>query len=208
MRLSSPTSRPAWLDAFVNTQLHTQPRRIKKDRIIGSARMSDGTWAVATRAALWLIKDNFSHDDAASADTPPADAAHSPTSPATAPAPEVVGGPWRWTQMLAAEWDGERARLLLTWAGSDLGPDELVFPEDTPDAFAQAVRAGVQSSLVHSQYVSLPSGGFGRAFIRREPGGELSSQLVIQGDYSGSAQERQMLIDLEAAAREAAGMQF
>ncbi|MDD9208150.1 hypothetical protein PU560_17010, partial [Georgenia sp. 10Sc9-8] len=90
--------------------------------------------------------------------------------------------------------EGARPPLVLTTAGDEV------------ERFTTALRERVQSSVVHVESETLPSGTVVQVHVRRDEDGELISQLTARGPLTGDVAEQRVVDALERRARTAAGM--
>ena len=150
------------------------------DRVLASARLTDDSWAVASRAALHVAPD------AAATDT------------------MIVRHPW--ADVDRASLDADAAVLTVHLiSGEDLAL-ALADPEHSL-RFAQVLRERVQSSVVHSEVVSLPAGGVVKVALRRDENGELLSQVIGDGTTDLADPAVAALVDAaERRVRGAAGL--
>ncbi|AEG44665.1 hypothetical protein [Isoptericola variabilis] len=138
---------------FRRTSLPDDARRAldvpRGEKILATAALADGSWAVATTAELAVVQER--------------------------PGRVAMRRPW-WDVDRAA-FDPERSIVTVEWV--DAEPDlrlPLTDPERTP--FPQVLRERVQWSVVIAEVVGLPGGREVKVAVRRTTSGELFSQAV------------------------------
>lgn len=144
------------------------------------AELARGRWAAVTTPALVVLV---------------------PTEEGQA---EVSTAPWH--ELEHGSWDGEKGELTLTWI--DRTRKELVLrpAHEKVEAFTSAVRERIQSSVVHTEHGTTPSGATIRAYIRRDDRGQLLSQVTATGPLSPEPQDQAVVDEVERRAREAVGL--
>lgn len=149
------------------------------DRVLASARLTEDAWAVASRAALHVAADAAVTD-------------------------AIARHPW--ADVDRASLDADAAVLTVHMiSGEDLAL-ALADPEHSL-RFAQVLRERVQSSVVHSEVVSLPAGGVVKVALRRDENGELLSQVIGDGTTDLADPAVAALVDAaERRVRGAAGL--
>jgi len=118
------------------------------DRVLASAELTDGSWAVATRAELLT-------SDAAGG--------------------TVVRRPW--SDVDRAGYAPETATITVTWVDGT-PPLALRLADPRRTTLAQTLRERVQSSVVLSETVTFAAGLTARVAVRRDGEGALFSQVV------------------------------
>ncbi|MCL3860659.1 hypothetical protein [Actinotalea sp. K2] len=159
---------------------------VRGDKVLGIGELVDG-WAVATTRALHVV-------------------------PAPAPAPDGGAHPGQaafrrpWADVDHAGLDAEAATLSVTWVdGSE--PTVLHLADVTSVELSRAVHGQVQSSVVHSEKVTLTDGTVVRVALRRTADGEIISQVIGPGTVDLGDPTTAGLVDAaEARVREAAGL--
>ncbi|MHB1490469.1 MAG: hypothetical protein ACYCTH_08210 [Cellulomonas sp.] len=150
------------------------------DRVLAAAPLTDDSWAVASRAAL-----------------------HVAPEPAEADA-TIERHPW--TDVDRASLEAESAVLTVHLVSGSTRALALADPEHSV-RFAQVLRERVQSSVVHSEVVSLPAGGLVKVALRRDENGELLSQVIGDGTTNLADPTVAALVDAaERRVRGAAGL--
>lgn len=112
---------------------------------------------------------------------------------------------WVWTDVDRAALDPETSTITVNLVtGATVA---LPLASERNRTFAQTLRERVQNSVVHSAAKELPSGMIVRVAVRRDPSGELFSQVIAPGrvDLSDPATSA-VVDDLEERVRQAAGL--
>ena len=111
-----------------------------------------------------------------------------------------------WSDVDSARLDAETAQLTLTWV--DGAPATVLrLADETSIVLPRAVHERVQSSVVHTEKVALPRGANVRVALRRDPEGNLLTQVLGTGDVDLTDPGTARLVDAaEARVREAAGL--
>ncbi|GAA1738635.1 hypothetical protein GCM10009809_37290 [Isoptericola hypogeus] len=122
------------------------------ERVLASAELGDGSWAVATTSDLAVV-----------------------------PTGQGAGADVRlrrpWADVDRAAFDPERAELTVEWVDAAADTSlHLVDAERT--VFPQTLRERVQWSVVISETVAVPGGGEVRVAVRRTGAGATFSQAV------------------------------
>lgn len=110
-----------------------------------------------------------------------------------------------WSDVDRATLDPETATLAVTWVEGP--PSALRLADDRPQRFPGVLRERVQSSVVHSETVTLRDGSSVRVVLRRDESARLLTQVIGDEriDLTDPAVAR--LVDAaEARVREAAGL--
>lgn len=144
------------------------------------AELRHGTWAVVTKPALVLLSAPEEGDVA------------------------VVSALWH--ELEHGKWDGDEGVLTITWIDRDRDLLVLKPAHEEVEAFTAAVRERIQSSVVHTEHGTTPSGATIRAYIRRSDRGELLSQVTATGRLSEAPEEQAVVDEVERRAREAVGL--
>ena len=111
-----------------------------------------------------------------------------------------------WSDVDAARLDAETAQLTLTWVDG-VPATVLRLADDASVVLPRAVHERVQSSVVHTEKVALPRGAGVRVALRRDPEGNLLTQVLGTGDVDMTEPGTARLVDAaEARVREAAGL--
>ncbi|QJW36469.1 hypothetical protein [Cellulosimicrobium protaetiae] len=118
------------------------------DRVLASAELTDGSWAVATRTELLT-------SDAAGG--------------------TVARRPW--SDVDRAGYAPETAAITVSWVDG-AAPLVLRLADPRRSSLAQTLRERVQSSVVLSETVTFAAGLTARVAVRRDGDGELFSQVV------------------------------
>jgi hypothetical protein len=119
-----------------------------------------------------------------------------------------AGGPVRrrpWSDVDRASLDPETATLTIVWVE---GPsDHLRLADDGPQPFPGALRERVQSSVVHSETVTVRGNGRVRVAVRRDESGGLFTQVIGDGQVDLRDPAVAAVVDAaEARVRDAAGL--
>lgn len=115
----------------------------------------------------------------------------------------VVRRPW--ADVDRASLDPGTATLTVTWVEGP--PDRLRLASDRPQPFPGVLRERVQSSVVHSESVTLRDGRRVRVALRRTEDAGLVTQVIGDGRVDLSDPAVAALVDAaEARVREAAGL--
>ena len=146
------------------------------DRALAAAVLASGDWAVVTPAALVVVGE------------------------------DGVQQRHPWHEIQHGAWDGDDRRLTVTWVEGARPPLVLTTADDEVERFTTALREHVQSSVVHVEAETLPSGTVIQVHVRRDEAGELFSQLTARGPLTGDVVEQRAVDALERRARAAAGM--
>ncbi|MCU1432872.1 MAG: hypothetical protein JWP95_1977 [Actinotalea sp.] len=147
------------------------------DRVIAVAELVDG-WVAASVRALHVATDDV-------------------TGPVTARDWSLVDG---------ARLDAETSELVVTWVDG-VAPSVLQLADDRSIALPRAVHDRVQSSVVHTERVPLPSGTVVRVALRKDADGTLLTQVLGTGDVDLADASTAAAVDAaEARVREAAGL--
>ena len=118
------------------------------DRILASAELVDGSWAVATRAALVM-------SDASGG--------------------AVARRPW--SDVDRASYAPESGTITVRWVDG-APPLDLPLADARRTSLAQTLRERVQSSVVLAETVTFTAGRTARVAVRRDATGGLFSQVV------------------------------
>ncbi|OIQ63117.1 hypothetical protein GALL_553450 [mine drainage metagenome] len=111
-----------------------------------------------------------------------------------------------WTDVDRASLEAESAVLTVHLVSGSTRALALADPEHSV-RFAQVLRERVQSSVVHSEVVSLPAGGVVKVALRRDENGELLSQVIGDGRTNLADPTVAALVDAaERRVRGAAGL--
>lgn len=147
------------------------------DRVLASAELVDGSWAVATRAALV-------------------------TSDATGAAVSIRP----WCEVDRASYAPETATITVSWVDG-AAPLALPLADPRRTSLAQTLRERVQSSVVLAETVTLAAGRTARVAVRRDGEGELFSQVVADPGVDLDDPEVAARIDAaEGRVRSASGL--
>ncbi len=150
------------------------------DRVLAAAPLTGDAWAVASRAALHVAPELGGAD--ASIERHP------------------------WTDVDRASLEAEAAVLTVHLVSGSTRALALADPEHSL-RFAQVLRERVQSSVVHSEVVSLPGGGVVKVALRRDENGELLSQVIGgREDGPGGSAVAALVDAAERRVRGAAGL--
>ena len=148
------------------------------DRVIAAAELTDG-WAAASVHALHVVTGD--------------------SSDAT-----VLRRPW--SEVDGARLNAESAALTVTWVDGR-APTVLHLADDRAIALPRAVHDRVQSSVVHTERVTLPSGAVVRVALRRTADGVLLTQVLGTGDVDLNDPGTAAAVDaVEARVRETVGL--
>ena len=110
-----------------------------------------------------------------------------------------------WSDVDRASLDPGTATLSVVWV--DGGSDDLHLAHDEPRGLPEVLRERVQSSVVHSEPVTLRDGRRIRVALRRDEDGGLLTQVIGDGRVDLSDPDVARLVDAaEARVREAAGL--
>ena len=110
-----------------------------------------------------------------------------------------------WADVDRASLDPGTAVLSVTWVEGP--PDRLHLASDRRQAFPVVLRERVQSSVVHSETVTLPGGGRVRVAVRRAEDGRLFTQVIGDGRVDLTDPAVAAVVDAaEARVREATGL--
>lgn len=114
---------------------------------------------------------------------------------------------WRpWADVDGARLDPEASALTVTWVDGG-APLVLHLADDRATAFPRALHERVQSSVVHSERVTLPGGAVARVALRRDADGGLLTQVLGTGRIDLNDPATASAIDAaEARVRESAGL--
>ncbi|ROR74115.1 hypothetical protein [Bogoriella caseilytica] len=150
------------------------------DRSHALAELQHGSWSAVTARALVILT--------------------------TVEGGEVEVSSAAWHELEHGSWDGEEGVLTLTWI--DRARPQLVLTpaHERVEAFTAAVRERIQSSVVHTEHGTTPSGASIRAYIRRDDRGELLSQVTATGRLGTDPSEAEVVDEVERRAREAVGL--
>jgi hypothetical protein len=111
-----------------------------------------------------------------------------------------------WVQVDGARLDPESAEVTLSWVDG-APPLVLSLVDARSHALPGAVHDRVQSSVVHSEKVTLPSGAVVRVALRRGADGDLLTQVIGTGDVDlANPVTARAVAAAEARVREAAGL--
>lgn len=112
---------------------------------------------------------------------------------------------WPWTDVDRAALDPETLTITVHLV---TGQTVLLpLASERHRTFAQTLRERVQNSVVHSAAKELPDGTIVRVAVRRDPGGELFSQVIAPGHVDLSDPATNAVVDdLEERVRQAAGL--
>ncbi|MCF4123042.1 hypothetical protein L1785_18870 [Antribacter sp. KLBMP9083] len=155
------------------------------DTPLAQAALADGSWAVATRAAL------------ATTSTPPASA---PEGGRTV----VVHRPW--CDVDRASFEPTDGVLTVEWVDREPALLLPLEPEQRT-SLPQVVRERVQWSVVHAEPVALAGGRSARVAVRRTADGEIFSQAIAGPGVDLDDPAVADVIDAaEARVRNAAGL--
>lgn len=147
------------------------------DRVLASAELADGSWAVATRAGL-LTSD--------------------------AGGTTVVQR--LWSDVDRAGYDPESATITVSWVDG-APPLALRLADPRRTSLAQTLRERVQSSVVLSETVTFAAGLTARVAVRRDADGELFSQVVADPGLDLTDPEVEARVDAaEGRVRSASGL--
>ncbi|WP_448629210.1 hypothetical protein [Cellulomonas soli] len=111
-----------------------------------------------------------------------------------------------WSEVDRGSLDPQSRALTVHWVDGStstlpLGPDRAA------PRFAQVFRERVQQSVVHDRPVNLPGGRQVRVALRRDPGGELFTQVLGDGGVDLDDPAVASLVDAaEDQVRDAAGL--
>jgi hypothetical protein len=110
-----------------------------------------------------------------------------------------------WSDVDRASLDPETATLSVVWV--DGRTDALRLADARPQPFPGVLRERVQSSVVHSESVTLPDGGRVRVAVRRDGSGRLFTQVLGDERVDLADPVVARLVDAaEARVRDAAGL--
>lgn len=147
------------------------------DRVLASAELTDGSWAVATRTEL-LTSD-------AAGET-------------------VARRPW--SDVDRAGYVPETATITVSWVDGG-APLVLHLADARRTSLAQTLRERVQSSVVLSETVTFAAGLTARVAVRRDGDGELFSQVVADPGVDLTDPEVTARVDAaEGRVRSASGL--
>jgi len=111
-----------------------------------------------------------------------------------------------WLEVNTGRLDAETGVLTVTWV--DGGPaTELHLADDRSMEFPRVLRQCVDTSLVHSEHVTLPRGGSVRVALRRDAQDRLITQVLGTGDVDLTDPAVAAAVDAaEVRVRDAAGL--
>jgi hypothetical protein len=118
------------------------------------------------------------------------------------------GAPTRrsWIDVNAGRLDPEAATLTVTWVDGAT-PTTLHLADDRSMEFPRVFKQCVDTSLVHSERVALPSGASARVALRRDADEGLLTQVIGSGDIDLSDPAVAAAVDAaEVRVRDAAGL--
>src|SRR5690625_476487 len=147
----------------------------RADRVLIAEPLKAGGWAAVTRDALVLVDDGGVQQRA------------------------------EWHEIDTGNWQGDTLTFTITWADRVRPDTELVLTRDEVNHFTGALRARVQSSVVHAGSIELGEARV-RATVRRRPDNTLYSQVTAFGPLGHSPEETAAIDELERRVREAAGL--
>ena len=148
------------------------------DRLIAVAELTDG-WAAASIHALHVVAPDANE-------------------------PTALRRPW--CEIDSARLDPGTAALTITWVDGR-APTVLHLADDRSVALPRAVHDRVQSSVVHTERVIVPSGAVVRVALRRAADRTLLTQVLGTGDVDLSDPGTAAAVDAaEARVRESAGL--
>ena len=111
-----------------------------------------------------------------------------------------------WADVDAARLDPETSELTVTWVDGG-APLVLHLADDRATAFPRALHERVQSSVVHTERVTLAGGAVARVALRRDADGGLLTQVLGTGRIDLTDPATASAIDAaEARVRESAGL--
>lgn len=111
-----------------------------------------------------------------------------------------------WADVDAARLDPETSELTVTWVDGG-APLVLHLADDQATAFPRALHERVQSSVVHTERVTLAGGAVVRVALRRDADGGLLTQVLGTGRIDMTDPATASAIDAaEARVRESAGL--
>lgn len=111
-----------------------------------------------------------------------------------------------WVDVDGARLDPESAELVLTWVDGT-SPLTLPLADEGSSALPRAVHDRVQSSVIHSEKVTLSTGAVVRVALRRGADGALFTQVIGTGHVDlANPVTAQAVSAAEARVREAAGL--
>jgi hypothetical protein len=110
-----------------------------------------------------------------------------------------------WSDIDRARLAPDTATLTVNWV--DGRADDLALIGAGAPSFARTLRERVQSSVVHSEIVTLPGGGQARVALRRGEDGRLLSQVIGSPDLDLGDPDVAARVDAaESRVRSAAGL--
>ena len=140
-----------------------------------AAQAESGEWLVACGEALWVIGAECGGANAEPCVTKdPSAVTKDPSGFATA-RPAVTNYPW-W-QFANGAFQGERRRLRLSFIDAQAEQLEFTLAERGAQQFVAALTERIDDSIVHQQFVELPSGVTARGQVRRGSDGVLFAQV-------------------------------
>ncbi|MGN8245194.1 hypothetical protein ACTHAM_002310 [Cellulomonas soli] len=156
-------------------EMQAQVRLAPHDAVLTAVELTDGRWAVATRAGLQLIDRTSATRHA-------------------------------WSDVDRGSLEPQARVLTVHWV--DGTSSALPLPSDRhAPRFAQVFRERVQQSVVHDRPVALPGGRQVRVALRRDPGGDLFTQVLGDGGVDLDDPAVAALVDAaEDQVRDAAGL--
>jgi hypothetical protein len=111
-----------------------------------------------------------------------------------------------WIDVNAGRLDPESAMLTVTWVDG-AAPTDLHLADNRSMELPRVFRECVNTSLVHSESVTLRSGAVVRVALRRDADDALSTQVLGTGDVDLSDPATAAAVDaVEARVRDAAGL--
>lgn len=114
--------------------------------------------------------------------------------------------PRQWSDVDAARLDPETDELTITWVDG-ARPTVLQLVPDHAVTLARTVHERVQSSVVHTEKVTLPGGSIVRVAARRTADGALVTQVLGTGDVDLADAATASLVEAaEARVRDAVGL--
>jgi hypothetical protein len=147
------------------------------DRVLASAELVDGAWAVATRSTL-----------------------------VTSDASGAVASRRPWSDVDRASYSPESSTISVSWVDGG-PPADLRLADPRRTALVQTLRERVQSSVVLSETVTFAAGRTARVAVRRHPDGGLFSQVVTEPGVDLDDPEVAARVDAaESRVRSASGL--
>ena len=175
--------------------------RVPKD-VHAAAQAESGEWLAACGEALWVIGAECGGANAELGVTKQPSGVTKAEPGVTKAEPAVTNYPW-W-QFANGAFQGEERRLQLSFIDAEAEQLEFTLAERGARQFVAAITERIDDSIVHQQFVELPSGVTARGQVRRGSDGELFAQ--VPWDEAAGEADRVVLAALERELLEAVGI--